>query len=111
MGRRARHLWGRRAWHVLRAGVCTWESHRVLPGTAVSGTESNQREYRNDAEEGRWVIVPGQRGNARGGTDPGQPPPGRRHGVRPAESQATTATPLPRIAWLAARDQQKTFRV
>jgi RNA-directed DNA polymerase len=29
--------------------------------------------------------------------------------VRPPESQATTATPLTRIAWLAARDTQKTF--
>jgi RNA-directed DNA polymerase len=30
--------------------------------------------------------------------------------VRPAESQATTATQLTRIAWLSARDTQKTFQ-
>lgn len=29
--------------------------------------------------------------------------------MRPPESQATTATQLPRIAWLSARDPQKTF--
>ena len=30
--------------------------------------------------------------------------------MRPAESQATTATQLTRIAWLSARDPQKTFQ-
>jgi RNA-directed DNA polymerase len=30
--------------------------------------------------------------------------------VRPTESQATTATQLTRIAWLSARDKQKTFQ-
>jgi RNA-directed DNA polymerase len=74
------------------------------------GTKPNQREYRNDAEEVRWVIVPGKRGNARGGKDPGQHHPGRGHVVRPAESQTTTATQLTRIAWLSARDTQKTFQ-
>ena len=29
--------------------------------------------------------------------------------MRPPESQATTATQLTRIAWLSARDSQKTF--
>jgi hypothetical protein len=30
--------------------------------------------------------------------------------VRPPESQTTTATQLTRIAWLSARDKQKTFQ-
>jgi hypothetical protein len=110
MGRRARHLRGRRAWHVPTAGERTWASLRVLPGTEVSVTKPNQREYRNDAEEVRWVIGPGKRENARGGKAPGQHPPGRGHVVRPAESQTTTATQLTRIAWLSARDTQKPFQ-
>ena len=81
---------------------------RVLPGRAVSVTKRNQREYRNDAEEVRRVIVLRKQGNTCGGKDPGQHHPGRGHVVRPPESQATTATQLTRIAWLSARDPQKT---
>src|SRR4029453_7473542 len=76
MGRRARPLRGRRAWHVPRAGEGTGEILRVLPGTEVSVAKPNQREYRDDAEEVRWVIVPWKRGNTRGGKDPGPHHPG-----------------------------------
>jgi hypothetical protein len=82
------------------------------PGSSrreVSVAKCNKREYRNGTEEVRRVIVPQQRGNARGGKDPEPHHPGRGHVVRPAESHATTATQLTRIAWLSARDPQKTF--
>src|SRR4029450_3164742 len=79
-------------------------------GREVSADKWTKRECRDDAEEVRRVIVLRKRGNARGGKDPGPHHPGRGHVVRPAESQATTATQLTRIAWLSARDPQKTFQ-
>ena len=99
---------GQRAWQGPTAAGCTWAILCTLPGREGAVSKGNKRADRHGAADGRGVLGPGKRGNARGGQAPGPHRPGRGPVVSPPAAHATPATPRTRSARLSARAPPQT---